>query len=107
MKYSLLITLSICLSIFSSFAQEPTLTDTIQQIATPLAADNTPALLAASSEIIPNQGFTTQGLLRGLLGMVVLIAIAVHQLENCWNWTFPSTRNSRWGITGPLYPIGI
>ncbi|MET6991497.1 NupC/NupG family nucleoside CNT transporter [Sediminicola arcticus] len=77
MKYSLLITLSICLSIFSSFAQEPTLTDTIQQIATPLAADNTPALLAASSEIIPNQGFTTQGLLRGLLGMVVLIAIAV------------------------------
>lgn len=74
MKYSFLITLSICLTIFSSFAQEPALTDTIQQI---IASDNTPALLATSSEIVPNQGFTIQGLLRGLLGMIVLILIAV------------------------------
>ncbi|MGY8916175.1 MAG: NupC/NupG family nucleoside CNT transporter [Flavobacteriales bacterium] len=33
--------------------------------------------MAASPEIVPNQGFTTQGLLRGLLGMIVLILIAV------------------------------
>lgn len=77
MKYSFLITLSICLTIFSSFAQEPVLTDTIQQVAAPLAADNTPTLLATSSEIAPNQGFTTQGFLRGLLGMAVLILISV------------------------------
>jgi CNT family concentrative nucleoside transporter len=72
-----LITLSICLTIFSSFAQEPALTDTIQQVVTPIAEDNTSSLLATSAEIAPNEGFTTQGLLRGLLGMIVLILIAV------------------------------
>ena len=77
MKYSFLITLSICLTIFSSFAQEPALTDTIQQVVTPIAEDNTSSLLATSAEIAPNEGFTTQGLLRGLLGMIVLILIAV------------------------------
>ncbi|MEB8330097.1 Na+ dependent nucleoside transporter [Flavobacteriaceae bacterium KMM 6897] len=77
MKYRLLITLSICLTIFSSFAQETVLTDTIQQVITPVAADNTAPLLAASTDIVPNQGFTTQGFLRGILGMVVLILIAV------------------------------
>ncbi|MET7030033.1 NupC/NupG family nucleoside CNT transporter [Sediminicola luteus] len=77
MKYSFLITLSICLTIFSSFAQEPALTDTIQQVVTPIAEDNTSSLLATSTEIAPNEGFTTQGLLRGLLGMIVLILIAV------------------------------
>ncbi|MFT6838833.1 MAG: CNT family concentrative nucleoside transporter, partial [Sediminicola sp.] len=77
MKYRFLITLSICLTIFSSFAQETTLTDTIQQVITPIAADNTAPLLAASTDIVPNQGFTTQGLLRGILGMAVLILIAV------------------------------
>ncbi|MEB8346937.1 Na+ dependent nucleoside transporter [Flavobacteriaceae bacterium KMM 6898] len=77
MKYRLLITLSICLTIFSSFAQETVLTDTIQQVITPVAADNTAPLLAASTDIVPNQGFTTQGFLRGILGMAVLILIAV------------------------------
>ncbi len=77
MKYSFLITLSICLTIFSSFAQEPALTDTIQQVVTPIAGDNTSSLLVASTDIIPNEGFTTQGLLRGILGMIVLILIAV------------------------------
>ncbi len=77
MKYSFLITLSICLTIFSSFAQEPALTDTIQQVVTPIAGDNTSSLLVTSTDIIPNEGFTTQGLLRGILGMIVLILIAV------------------------------
>ncbi|ALM08975.1 Na+ dependent nucleoside transporter [Sediminicola sp. YIK13] len=77
MKYSFLITLSICLTIFSSFAQEPALTDTMQQVVTPIAEDNTSSLLVTSTDIAPNEGFTTQGLLRGLLGMIVLILIAV------------------------------
>lgn len=77
MKYSFLITLSICLTIFSSFAQEQALTDTIQQVVTPIAGDNTSSLLVTSTDIIPNEGFTTQGLLRGILGMIVLILIAV------------------------------
>ncbi|MEJ1222608.1 NupC/NupG family nucleoside CNT transporter [Sediminicola sp. 1XM1-17] len=77
MKYSFLITLSICLTVFSTFAQEPVLTDTIQQVTTPITDNSTPALLATSSEIVPNQGFTTQGLFRGILGMAVLILISV------------------------------
>lgn len=77
MKYRFLITLSICLTIFSSFAQETVLTDTIQQVITPIAADTTAPLLATSTDIVPNQGFTIQGLLRGILGMIVLILIAV------------------------------
>nr|WP_145758433.1 nucleoside transporter C-terminal domain-containing protein [Sediminicola sp. YIK13] len=49
----------------------------MQQVVTPIAEDNTSSLLVTSTDIAPNEGFTTQGLLRGLLGMIVLILIAV------------------------------
>lgn len=64
------------LLVFSSivYSQQPEITDTIAQASETISLNDVNAL--SSDGIIPNQGFTLNGLLRGFLGMAVLLLVS-------------------------------